>query len=152
VLKDPYSIGYGANGTLPFRIFGTSADDENAKAPVLSTPLMESLPNYSALRYNRPKFLDEVLACSQWGVDALATSHIWGAKHNIIALEASDGEVFGSFTSELLWRRKNWNDFGIGESFLWRTRQQPRKTGCLTVEDQAHLESELARCAPALNR
>ena len=140
VLKDPNSIGYGANGTLPFRIFGTSADDESAKPHVLSPPLMESLQNFLPYGLTDQNFWMKYSLVRDGASMHSLLQHIRGAKHTIIALETSDGEVFGSFTSEL-WR-KNWNYFGTGESFLWRMRQ-PRKTGCHTVEEQAHLESEL---------
>ena len=126
VLKDPYSIGYGVNGTLLFRIFGTSADDESAKPQVLSPPLMESLPNYSAIRCIRLNFLDEVLACSQWGVDVLATSTHLGAKHNIrrrLDVVCGDGVVF--------FRRLLLGFFGVSSST--RHDSQPSGKSCTPV-------------------
>lgn len=140
VLKDPYSVGYGANGTLPFRIFGTSADDESAKPHVLSPPLMESLQNFFPYGVSEDNFWMKYSLVRDGASMHSLLQHIRGAKYTIVALETSDGEVFGSFTSEP-WR-KNWNYFGNGESFLWRMRQ-PRTTECHSIIDQAHLESEL---------
>jgi TLD len=140
VLKDPNAIGYGANGTLPFRIFGTSADDESSKPHVLSPPLMESLQNFLPYGLSEQNFWMKYSLVRDGASMHSLLQHIRGAKYSIIALETSDGEVFGSFTSEV-WR-KNWNYFGTGESFLWRMRQR-RTTECHSVEEQAQLESEL---------
>ncbi len=49
--------------------------------------------------------------------------HARGSKHTFLAIETTDGEVFGSFTSAP-WR-KNWNYFGGQDSFLWRMRHTP---------------------------
>jgi hypothetical protein len=140
VLKDPYSVGYGANGTLPFKILGTSADDEAAKPHVLSPPLMESLQNFFPYGITEANFWLKFSLIRDGASMHSLLQHIRGAKYTIIAIETSDGEVMGSFTGEP-WR-KNWSYYGSGESFLWKMRQ-PRSSECHSIIDQAQLESEL---------
>lgn len=140
VLKDEYAIGYGANGTLPFRILGTSADDADATPHVLSPPLMESLQQFFPFAMSDDNFWMKYSLIRDGASFHSLLQQIRGAKYTILAVETADGEVFGSFTSEP-WR-KNWNYFGTGESFLWRMRKS-RKTVCHSVIDQAQMESEL---------
>mmetsp|Transcript_23580 Transcript_23580/g.39015 ORF Transcript_23580/g.39015 Transcript_23580/m.39015 type:complete len:787 (-) Transcript_23580:382-2742(-) len=140
VLKDPYAIGYGAHGSLPFRILGTSAMDQDSMPHVLSPPLMESLQNFFPFGVSEDNFWMKYSLIRDGASLHSMLQNIRGAKYTILAMETSDGEVFGSFTSEP-WR-KNWNYFGTGESFLWRMRQS-RNTPCHSIIDQAQLESEL---------
>jgi hypothetical protein len=62
------------------------------------------------------------------------------AKYTILAIETTNGEVFGSFTSAP-WRTYN-KYFGNGESFLWRMRHN-RNTPVFSLFEQAQLESEI---------
>jgi hypothetical protein len=62
------------------------------------------------------------------------------ATHTILAIETTNGEVFGSFTSAP-WRTDN-KYFGTGESFLWRMRHN-RNTPVFSLFEQAQLESEI---------
>jgi hypothetical protein len=140
VLKDEYAVGYGAFGTLPFRILGTHADDERAKPHVLSPPLMESLQQFFPYVVSEDNFWLKYSLVRDGASMHTLLSYIRGARYTILALETADGEVFGSFTSQP-WR-KSWNYFGTGESFLWRMRQS-RNSQCHSIIDQAHLESEL---------
>lgn len=66
--------------------------------------------------------------------------NVRGSEHTILAIETTDGQVFGSFTS-CAWR-KYWGYFGNGECFVWKMRQS-RLTNCFSVVDQAKLESEI---------
>jgi hypothetical protein len=65
---------------------------------------------------------------------------IRGSKHTILAIETTDGEVFGAFTSTA-WKICA-DYYGSGESFLWRMKHD-RRTLCTSVFDQANLESEV---------
>merc|ERR1711957_266843 len=67
--------------------------------------------------------------------------HIRGSRHTLLALETTEGEVFGSFTSST-WRNNGESYFGSGESFLWKMKND-RKTVCKSVLDQAQLESDV---------
>lgn len=62
------------------------------------------------------------------------------ARYTILAIETTNGEVFGSFTSAP-WRTYN-KYFGTGESFLWRMRHN-RNTPVFSLFEQAQLESEI---------
>ena len=142
VLKEnsPAAVSYGGGGTLPFRILGTSVDDEAATPHVLSPPLMESLQNFFPCSLSETNFWMKYSLLRDGASMHSLLQKTRGAKHTIIAIETVDGEVFGSFTSDP-WR-KNWKYFGTGESFLWRMRKS-RNTPCKSIIDQAHLESEL---------
>ena len=74
------------------------------------------------------------------------------ANHTVLAIETTDGDVFGSFTSSP-WtcrrHRPNFNSsfsgsgfYGTGESFLWRMRSS-RNTPCHSLFEQAQLESDI---------
>jgi len=140
VLRDEYAIGYGAGGTLPFVILGTSSDDVDSLPHVLSPPLMESLQSFLPFGVSEDNFWMKFSLVRDGTSLRTLLQHVRGARHTIIALETVDGEVFGSFTS-MPWR-KNWNYFGTGESFLWRMRQS-RNTPRNSLLEQAQLESEL---------
>eukprot|EP00584_Thalassiosira_punctigera_P010002 CAMPEP_0172537994 /NCGR_PEP_ID=MMETSP1067-20121228/9486_1 /TAXON_ID=265564 ORGANISM="Thalassiosira punctigera, Strain Tpunct2005C2" /NCGR_SAMPLE_ID=MMETSP1067 /ASSEMBLY_ACC=CAM_ASM_000444 /LENGTH=1848 /DNA_ID=CAMNT_0013323403 /DNA_START=213 /DNA_END=5759 /DNA_ORIENTATION=+ len=148
VLEDEYAEGYGANGTLPFRILGTSADDTDCHPHVLSPPLMESLQNFlpPSISDNANFWLKYSLVRDGPSLPSLLR-HVRGTRHALIAIETVGGEVFGSFTSSP-WR-KNLNYTGGNssveeEAFLWRMRRtRASKDAQSSVLDQAKLESEL---------
>jgi len=140
ILQDEYAAGYGGGGNLPFLILGTSADDVASHPHVLSPPLMESLQCFFPYAVSEDNFWMKFSMIRDGASLQTLLQNVRGAQHTIIALETVGGEVFGSFTSAA-WR-KNWNYFGTGESFLWRMREN-RGTKCISVIDQAQLESEL---------
>lgn len=139
VLQDEYAVGYGYH-SLPFHILGTGADDLKAQPHVLSPPLMESLQSF----FPTPKTSDNFWLKYSLVRDGASLhtlmQHARGAKYSILALETTDGEVFGAFTAEP-WR-KTWSYFGNADSFLWRMRNS-RKTPCFSIIDQAQMESEI---------
>lgn len=142
VLSDEYSLGYGAENTLPFRILGTSADDSSCHPHVLSPPLMESLQNFFPAGASDQNYWLKYSMVRDGASLMSLLKHIRGAKNTVIAIETVEGEVFGSFTSTP-WR-KNWNYYGSGNSFLWRMRRtRSEKDLQHSILDQAKLESEL---------
>ena len=62
------------------------------------------------------------------------------ATHTVLAIETTNGEIFGAFTSSP-WRTNN-QYFGTGEAFLWRMRHG-RNTPVHSLFEQAQLESEI---------
>jgi hypothetical protein len=142
VLEDEYAEGYGALGSLPFRILGTSASDSACHPHVLSPPLMESLQNFLPPAISENNFWLKYSLVRDGASLPSLLRNVRGTKRTLIAIETVEGEVFGSFTS-LPWR-KNWNYFGNGESFLWRMRRsRSEKDVQHSILDQAKLESEL---------
>lgn len=142
VLSDEYSLGYGAENTLPFRILGTSADDSSCHPHVLSPPLMESLQNFFPVGASDQNYWLKYSMVRDGASLVSLLKHIRGAKNTVLAIETVEGEVFGSFTSSP-WR-KNWNYYGSGNSFLWRMRRtRSEKDLQHSIIDQAKLESEL---------
>ncbi|CAB9517400.1 Oxidation resistance protein 1 [Seminavis robusta] len=139
-IRDEYINGYGGGGTLPFRILGTSARDVDAMPHVLSPPLMESLQSFFPTSKTHDNFWLKYSMVRDGASLHTLMQHARGAKYSVLALETTDGEVFGAFTGEP-WR-KTWNYFGTGESFLWRMRNS-RKTKCHSIIDQAQMESEI---------
>lgn len=141
VLKDDYAVAYGYGNTLPFRIFGTSADDITSKPHVLSPPLMESLQAFFPYVVSEDNFWMKFSLVRDGSSLPTLLQQVRGAKYTLMAIETVDGEVFGSFTSTP-WKRQP-NFFGSGEAFLWRMRK-PRRSGNIhSIIDQAQLESEL---------
>jgi len=140
VIEDEYENGYGGGGSLPFLILGTSLEDTDARPHVLSPPLMESLQAFLPQVNLYDNFFMKYSMLRHGASLQTMLQNARGATHTIIAVETTDGEVFGSFTSEP-WR-KNWNFFGSGESFLWRLRNS-RLLKHTSILDQAQKESEI---------
>ena len=140
VIEDEYENGYGGGDTLPFRILGTSGDDEASLPHVLSPPLMESLQAFLPQRVSGENFWMKYSLVRDGASLITFLQNARGATYSILAIETIDGEVFGAFTTEP-WR-KNWNFFGGDESFLWRMRHT-RKERSHSIIDQAKLESEI---------
>jgi len=140
VLVDDYEqFGYGRRG-LPFQIFGTSADDVDSQPHVLSPPLMESIYEFLPFAFSEQSFWMKYSLVRDGASFFKLLQNVRGSKATVLAIETTDGEVFGSFTSTP-WR-KNTTYFGSGEAFLWRMRHD-RKTTCKSIIDQARLESEI---------
>ncbi|KAL7562269.1 hypothetical protein ACA910_004073 [Epithemia clementina (nom. ined.)] len=140
VIEDEYENGYGGGGTLPFQIIGTSANDQSARPHVLSPPLMESIQQFLPFSLTGENFWLKYSLVRDGASMYTFLKHARNAKSSILAVETTDGEVFGAFTSEC-WR-KNWNFYGSDESFLWRMRHS-RGEKSRSIIDQAHRESEI---------
>jgi hypothetical protein len=65
---------------------------------------MESLQNFFPYGVSEDNFWMKYSLVPRWGIYALAPAACSGAKYTIIALETSDGEVFGPSRPEP-WRR-----------------------------------------------
>lgn len=139
-IKDEYINGYGGGGTLGFTILGTCADDESAQPHVLSPPLMESLQEFLPYVKSGENFYLKYSMVRDGASMHSFLKRARGCQYSILALETTDGEVFGCFTAQA-WR-KNWNYFGWEESFLWRMRRS-RLEKTHGILEQAQLESEI---------
>ena len=158
VLKDEYAEDFGFNVCIDdekkvipynddenerrgiFKILGTSADDHAALPHVLSPPLMDSLLNFVPNHLQQDNFwLKFSLVRDGASLDILKR-YCRAATHTIIAIETTNGEVFGAFTSAP-WRTNN-KYFGTGESFLWRMRHN-RNKDVHSLFEQAQLETEI---------
>ncbi|KAL7486470.1 hypothetical protein ACHAW6_012069 [Cyclotella cf. meneghiniana] len=157
VIKDEYAADFGfnvatdnENHILPcneddsergmFKIIGTSAEDTSAIPHVLSPPLMESLLNFVPERLSNDNFWLKFSLIRDGASLDILRKYCRAANHSILAIETTNGEVFGSFTSAP-WRTNN-KYFGTGESFLWRMRHN-RNTPVFSLFEQAQLESEI---------
>mmetsp|Transcript_2858 Transcript_2858/g.5351 ORF Transcript_2858/g.5351 Transcript_2858/m.5351 type:complete len:1091 (+) Transcript_2858:104-3376(+) len=123
-----------------FKILGTSADDVASTPHVLSPPLMESLRHFLPYAVSEQNFFMKYSLLRDGASFISLLQNVRGSTHTLLALETTDGEVFGSFTSAP-WR-KHTSYFGSGECFLWRMKKD-RKTLCKSVLDQAILESDI---------
>jgi hypothetical protein len=89
-----------------FKIIGTDADDARSIPHVLSPPLMESLLNFVPERIaNDNYWLKFSLIRDGASLDILK-KYCRAARYTILAIETTNGEVFGSFTSAP-WRNYN---------------------------------------------
>jgi hypothetical protein len=125
---------------LPFKILGTSADDEASMPHVLSPPLMETLYDFLPFSCSESNFFMKYSLIRDGASFIPMLQQIRGSKHTILAIETTDGEVFGAFTSTA-WKHSA-DYYGSGESFLWRMKHD-RRALCTSVFDQANLESEV---------
>jgi len=98
VLVDEYALGYGYQG-LPFLIIGTSADDVASHPHVLSPPLMESISNFLPWSVSEQNYWMKYSLIRDGASFHSLLQHVRGSSHTLIAIETTDGEVFGSFTS-----------------------------------------------------
>jgi hypothetical protein len=130
----------------PFKILGTSANDVSCQPMVLSPPLMEGLQNFMPESLHEHHYwLKYSLVRDGPGLMKMLR-HCRGSQHTILAIESTDGHVFGSFTSQP-WRltspNKGTNHFyGSKESFVWRMRQS-RFEPCQSVVEQLMMESKM---------
>lgn len=156
VLKDEYAADFGYDNTPTqvltaqdlddddnnyFTILGTSADDTLAHPHVLSPPLMDSLMTFLPAAIKNQNYWLKYSLVRDGASLAILRRYVRGARRTILAIETTDGQVFGSFTSTN-WRYERHGFYGTGESFLWRMRHN-RKTKCSSLYDQAQMESEI---------
>jgi hypothetical protein len=128
------------NDRALFKILGTSADDVTAHPHVLSPPLMDSLYTFLPdTLANENLWLQFSLVRDGANLEILK-KYVRAARCTILAIETTDGDVFGSFTSSP-WR-SSYGYFGTGEAFLWRMRHS-RLSPCHSLLEQAQLESEV---------
>mmetsp|Transcript_27730 Transcript_27730/g.39170 ORF Transcript_27730/g.39170 Transcript_27730/m.39170 type:complete len:488 (+) Transcript_27730:43-1506(+) len=154
VLKDEYAKDFGFDysserGITPeeletegnvFTILGTSAADISACPHVLSPPLMDSLMTFLPESVqNQNYWLKYSLVRDGSGFDTLK-KYVRGAEKSILAVETTEGNVFGAFVSST-WRNSS-RFYGTGEAFLWKMRHN-RNTICSSLFDQAQMESEI---------
>ena len=135
----------------PFKILGTSAYDASALPHVLSPPLMDSLLNFVPEHlWNCNYWLKYSLVRDGASLDILRR-YCRAATHTILAIETTNGDVFGSFTSSPWTCRRHRPSsanttgsgfYGTGESFLWRMRSN-RNTPVHSLFEQAQLESDI---------
>lgn len=125
---------------LHFEIIGTSADDITAHPHVLSPPLMEALLHAVPKSLSEENFWLKFSLVRDGASFETLLRYARAAKHTILAIETTNGDVFGSFTSDI-WRT-NHGYFGSGEAFLWKVRQS-RMTPCHSLREQAKMESDV---------
>jgi len=141
ILSEDYSLGYGGGyGDDDFLIFGTSAKDVESMPHVLSPPLMESLSEFLPNSIIGQNFwMKYSLVRDGASLDTLLKK-VRGSARTFLAVETTDGEVFGSFNSSP-WGKSH-GPYGTGESFLWKMMGN-RLTPCQSVLDQARMESDI---------
>jgi hypothetical protein len=130
----------------PFKILGTSANDVSCQPLVLSPPLMEGLQLFMPESLHEHHYwLKYSLVRDGPGLMKMLR-HCRGSQHTILAIESTDGNVFGSFTSQP-WRLTSQNKgnshfYGSKDSFVWRMRQS-RFEPCQSVVEQLMMESKI---------
>lgn len=84
---------------LAFSILGTSADDVASTPHVLSPPLMESLYHFLPYSVSEQNYLMKYSLLRDGASYITLLQTIRGSQHTFMAIETTEGEVFGSFTS-----------------------------------------------------
>lgn len=137
----------------PFKILGTSADDVSAHPHVLTPPLMEGLQafmpeslheyhfwmKYSFVRDGPANRAHPDSSFHSPLQDMLR--HCRASKHTVLAMETTDGHVFGAFCSQP-WHLQAGDYYGNDDSFLWRMRHSRNKR-CDSIVDQVLMESKI---------
>jgi hypothetical protein len=157
VLKDEYANDFGydykpdhlltpedldEDDNHYFTILGTSADDKSAHPHALSPPLMDSLMTFLPESITNQNFWLKYSMVRDGASLSTLRRYVRGAPKTIIAIETTDGQVFGSFTSDY-WRTERSSFFGSsGDSFLWRMRHS-RNSKCASLFEQAQMETEI---------
>jgi hypothetical protein len=125
----------------PFKILGTSAEEISCHPHVLSPPLMEGLQAFM------PESLQEYHYWLKYSLvrdgPSLMTmlKHCRASTYTILAIETTDGFVFGSFTSQP-WRLFSKGFYGTTEAFIWRMRRSRAET-CKSIVEQVLMESKI---------
>ena len=123
-----------------FKIIGTGADDVAAHPHVLSPPLMDSLLNFVPESLADQNFWLRFSLVRDGANLEILKRYVRAAPNTILAIETTNGDVFGSFTSSPWHQSPTY--FGSGVAFLWKMRYN-RMTPCHSLFEQAHLESEI---------
>ena len=128
--------------TNPFKILGTSANDTSCHPHVLSPPLMEGLQVFMPESLQEHHYWLKYSLVRDGPSQIQMLRHCRASQHTILAIETTDGHVFGSFTS-FPWRLTSAKGYyGSKESFVWRMRRS-RNEQVESVMEQILMESKI---------
>jgi hypothetical protein len=128
----------------PFRIIGTAADDVSCHPHVMSPPLMESLLHFVPEALSQNNFwLKYSLVRDGPGLWPMLRQ-VRASDNTFLAIETTDGRVFGSFTCQSWRLAQGWygNINNNKESFLWKMRRSRLETTS-SIAQQACQEGEV---------
>jgi len=125
----------------PFKILGTSADDISCHPHVLSPPLCESLLAFVPESLTDSNFWLKYSLVRDGGNLYNMLRQIRASNSCFLAIETTEGNVFGSFTSQAWRHSQGW--YGSNDSFLWKMRHSRLETKQLTLVQQICQESEI---------
>ena len=125
----------------PFKILGTSADDISCYPHVLSPPLMEGLQSFMPESLHDYHFWLKYSLARDGGNLKTMLRHCRASLYTVLAIETTQGHVFGSFTSQP-WRLVSTDFYGGKDSFVWRMRRS-RNDECKSIIEQVLLESQI---------
>jgi len=125
----------------PFKILGTSADDTSCHPHVLSPPLMEGLQLFMPESLQEHHYWLKYSLVRDGPGFMKMLRHCRASQHTVLAIETTDGHVFGSFTSQP-WRLISRGYYGSKEAFVWRMRRSRNET-VKSVMEQILMESQI---------
>lgn len=133
----------------PFKILGTSADDVSAHPHVLTPPLMEGLQQFMPESLHEYHFWLKYSLVRDAPTSLLPSNpplldmlrHCRASVNSVLAIETTDGNVFGAFCSQP-WRLQGETYWGGKDSFLWRMRHS-RNDPCESIVEQVLMESKI---------
>ena len=124
----------------PFKILGTSANDVSCHPHVMSPPLMESLLAFMPEELSNNNYWLKYSLVRDAGNLWTMLRHMRASNVTALAIETTDGHVFGSFTYDA-WRfSAGW--YGSSQAFLWKMRHSRLET-TKSIFEQALQESEV---------
>jgi hypothetical protein len=126
----------------PFKILGTSADDTSCHPHVLSPPLMEGLQLFMPESLHEHHYWLKYSLVRDGPGQMTMLRHCRASQHTVLAIETTDGHVFGSFTSQP-WRLiSSKGYYGNKESFVWRMRRS-RNEPVTSLMEQILMENQI---------
>ena len=129
------------DGEVEFTILATSVDDKDCQPHVLSPPMMDALRIKLPLAVQQDNFWLKYSMVRDGATMRALLQKIRSSARTVIAIETTEGDVFGAFTSSP-WRPHGHRYYGSCEAYLWRMAKS-RFTECATVDDQILLEYDL---------
>lgn len=100
---------------------GNPVDADPCHKHILTEPLMESLRNYLPTTIMEQNYWLKYSLLRDGASFYNMLQRLKGSNRTIITIETMEGEIFGSFTSNI-WKNGP-NFYGSGESFLWRKKR-----------------------------
>ncbi|KAG7364213.1 TLD domain containing protein [Nitzschia inconspicua] len=126
----------------PFKILGTSANDTSCHPHVLSPPLMEGLQLFMPESLQEHHYWLKYSLVRDGPGQLKMLRHCRASQQTVLAIETTNGHVFGSFTSQP-WRLTSTKGYyGSKDSFVWRMRRS-RNEEVDTIVEQILMESQM---------
>lgn len=129
-----------------YPILGLEAIGEDGNDPldphVLSPLLMKCLREHLPYSHQEENFWLKYSLVRDGASLEVIFKQLRHSQHTILAIETTQGEVFGSFTSHA-WRSNGNNYYGSCDAFVWNLRRKRDEDNCNSLDEYVLRESTL---------